>query len=857
MLTAKLRLLIPHLAAITIFITVSAIFFSPQFSGKKLSQSDVVSYQAASQEMREYAKANGKALLWTNAMFGGMPSYQISNGLGVYSPILKGQRWLALTIPRPAGYFLAMMIGYYLLMISMGINSWVSVIASIAYSFATYNIVLWEAGHTNKLRSFISLPLITAGLFYLLEKKRYLAGSAFFTFGLALNLSANHVQMTYYFLLCVLLLGIIYLVKYIREKSFLDLGKVIAIALLGLVLAIGPSLANIWSSYEYGQETMRGKPILSSSSGAAGSNQSSSSVDGLAYDYAMQWSHAGRDLWTLLAPRAVGGSNGEKVKSGALHQQYRLAGYQPDKDGAFPISNLYWGGLPFTSGPAYFGAIILFLFVMGAILVKGPFKWWIVGSVLLILLLSLGKNLDWFQRLFFDYFPLYNKWRSPNSAISIASLFFPLLGAMALSRVVKGSYDSKEVLKAIYIAAAATGGLALLMAGIGTTFFSFLLPSEGNLQPQMQQLLIEDRKAFFRADFLRSAGFISLAAALLWAYTKGYLQNKSLLIVGIGVLAVGDTLAVGRRYIKPSDFVTPRVIQQNFEPREVDQQILNREPHRGAYRVLDLSVDPFNSASASYYHNQIGGYSAAKLQRMQDIIDYHLRDNNLAVLNMLNTRYIISQDQQLQINAAALGNAWLVDNIRIVDSPEDEINALSEVDPGVTAVVLDQEFNNYIGAFMPEKNGSIELIDYDPQNMVYQFESNSEQLAVFSEVWYSPEKGWKAYIDNQEVPFIRANYILRALRVPAGQHEIRFEFAPRSVKIGGTITKITGWFILYFFLLVAGWTIFQYLQQMPVEIDEKKAAVGKGGKTVKRDTSLGAGKMKKGGDERSKKKRKK
>jgi len=810
----KLRLLVPHLAAIVIFFTVNAVFFYPQFSGKTLSQYDIISFRAASQEANTYQRATGQVLLWTNAIFGGMPTYQISR-VDRNPVMIKGQHLLSLFMSRPIGYFLAMMISYYLLLVAMGVNPWLSIIGSIAYSFATYNMALFQAGHTNKLRSFIALPLVTAGLLYLLEKRKYLLGSAFFTFGLALNLNANHIQMTYYFFLCGLIIGLIYLVKLIRERHFVHLAKVIGIVLLSIAFSIGPSLADIWSSYEYMDETIRGEPILETS--AVTNERSSSAVEGVAYKYATEFSHAGRDLWTLLAPRAMGGSTSEMVKSGGLYQELRSQGYTPDAEGALPVNNLYWGGLPFTSGPAYFGVVILFVFVLGTILLKGPVKWWGVSAVVLIILLSLGKNLDGLQRLFFDYFPFYNRWRSPNSIISIAGLFFPLLAMVVLNDLLKGKYDHTQSLRALYIATGVTGGLALIMAVIGTSLFSFALPREIDLSAAKLQLFITDRKRFFRADFLRSAGFIFVAATLLWAYLKGHLKSRTLLMVAIGILVIGDLYAVARRYIKLSDFIAPRAVEQPFEPRAADQDILSREPNRGAYRVFDLSgIDPVESIFPAYYHNLIGGYSAAKLQRMQDMIDYYVSKNNRVVLNMFNAKYIIDQKGEAILNPRALGNAWLVDNVKIVQTPEEEIQSLNEIDPGTTAVILDQEFNGYIGNFDPQRNGDIQLSNYDPQNMVYQFASNSEQLAVFSEVWYNPKKGWKAYIDDQEVPFVRANYILRALRVPAGRHEIRFEFAPKSVLIGVKITRITGWLVLFYFILVGSWSLYQYLANTPI-----------------------------------------
>ena len=816
-----LKLGLPHVVAVLFFFLLNSMFFYPQYQGKVLRQSDIVNYLAASNEIRTYQEETGKPLYWTNAMFGGMPGYQISSKIPGRT-ISWGERILQLNQSRPVGYFLGIMIGFYIMMVLLGVNPWLSMIAAVVYAFSTYNFALYEAGHSNKIRTLAFFPFILSGLLLMAEKKKYLIGGILFTFGLALNFNANHVQMTYYFFLCLLVFGGAYLVPYLKQKDYLNLGKTVLIAIVGLGLSLGAVLAHMWSTYEYGQETMRGTPILEATATTAAA-QSSSATDGLSYEYAMRWSNNWQDLMTILAPRAAGGSNGEAVKSGNLYDAYRRSGARPAADGSIPVG-LYFGGLPFTSGPTYFGAISLFLFVLGLILVKGPLRWALGISVLLTVLLSLGGNLDWFQRIFFDYFPFYNKFRAPSSVLTITALFIPFLGFYAVSKLLKKDYSTQEVIRGLYIAGGLTGGLALVLWAIGGGMFNFSTASDASMQVEIQQMIINDRKAFFKSDMLRSAGLILAAMALLWAYAKGHLK-WTLLVAGLAIFTIGDLWVVGRRYIKPANFVSARTYDDSFTPRPVDQQIIAQEPHRGAYRVFDVSADPWNSAQASYHHNTIGGYSAAKLQRYQDLIDYHISQNNMAVLNMLNGKYVINREQQVQTNPGALGNAWLVEDIQKVNTPNEEIEALNGFDPANTAVVLDQEFDNYIGAFDPQKNGTITLSKYDPQNLEYSFNSTSEQLAVFSEIWYSPKKGWKAYIDDQEVSFIRANYALRALRVPAGQHSIRFEFKPRSIYLGSTIAAIIGWLILLSTLGLAGFYLYQFIQNPPKveEVSKKKS----------------------------------
>ncbi|MBV6425564.1 MAG: hypothetical protein KIPDCIKN_00045 [Haliscomenobacter sp.] len=799
------KALTPHLVALAILFALNALFFAPQFQGKVPRQGDIVSWEAASKEIKDYETKTGDQLLWTDAMFGGMPAYQIAMK---YQGFFLGwvQKILSLGFNWPIGGFLAMMIAFYIMLAVMGVHPWLAVTGALAFGFTTNNFVLFEAGHSNKLAILIFLPLIFAGLFLMFYKKRYLLGGALFALALGGNLGANHVQMTYYFAICLLILGLFWVAESVKARSWKPFLVTAALSVAGIGLALGAVLSNLWPTYEYAKDTMRGKPILEAT--AQTDPSSSSTTDGLAWDYAMQWSNNWQDVMSVLVPRAAGGGTNEKVKSGATYDALAASGMQRNPDGSMQLP-MYWGALPFTSGPVYFGAVIVFLFVLGLFLVKGSLKWWAGLAVLLTVLLSLGKNLEFFQRLFFDYLPIYNKFRAPSSILTITAFFPPLLGIYALSGIVKKTYDAKDVQKALAYAGGITGAVCLFFAVLGSSFFTFTTPGDSNYQAELVELLKQDRQSLLSSDAWRSFFFIAVSAGLIWGYVRKAF-GPIVLIAGIGLLTFIDLWGVGRRYVGPELFVPKTGYTSQFQPRPADEQILAIEKRRGDYRVLDLAVNTFNSSMTSYYHNTIGGYSAAKLQRFQDLIDFHIVKNNSRVLDMLNTKYIITKEGQVQQNPGAIGPVWFVDSVRIVRTPNQEIDALTDFTPASEAVILDKEFGDYIGSFDPEKAGTISLQEYNPQHLTYQSNAPTEQLAVFSEIWYGPDKGWKALVDGKETPFIRANYALRAMRIPAGQHQVEFVFEPQSVKLGGLVSSVASLALLLGFIGIAGFGFWKW-----------------------------------------------
>ena len=822
---------LPHIGAIVVFLIINALFFYPQFEGNQIPQHDIDESVGWSVEIRENEDRLGRRAYWTNNIFVGMPAFY--KGLRFENNLTIVEKTMMLFFGRPINVFLVYMICAYLALILIGCKPLESMIAAVGYGFATNNVILFQAGHMMKIGSLMYAPFIVAGL-YMMLKEKYLGGTIIYALGLAMSLKHHHVQMTYYLYLCLVILVLIYLYKFIKDKNFRVLGKVLLFTLVGTGIGVAANTARMWTTWEYSSETMRGEPILTEK---AGQMSSSSTTEGLDWEYAMAWSNGTLDVLTGIIPGMVGGSSGERMDWGSTYDALRRAGHSPDVDGTYALP-MYWGDLPFTSGPIYFGAILVFLFVLAMFLVKGPMKWWLVASVLLTILISLGKNLEWFNRLLFDYVPMFNKFRTPNSVLSITTMLIPLLGALGLHAWFKGGYSSGQKIKWLLYASGITGGFCLLMALLGPGLFSFSGSGDGAYaQSGLLELIVEDRKAMLRGDAFRSFILIALAALAIWVMEKGKIST----FVALGsilVLIVIDFWGINRRYLKSSDFTADRqtLVDQYYAEREVDRQIKARHDNRGEYRLLDLSINTFNTNKASFHHNTIGGYSAVKLQRIQDMIDLHISRMNMDVLNMLNTTYIIGRGEELQVNPGALGWAWLVSDIRRVRSPKEEIEVLNDFDPAVTAVVLDSEFDNYTAGLNPTGEGRIERTVYDLDRWVYEYEVSGDQLAVFSEIWYKSEKGLKAFVNGEEVPFIRANYALRAIKVPSGSGTIEFRFEPKSYIIGNVITQVSSAFLV---LALLGWLGFSFYQNRekilaPIQSQSETPKVKKVLKTKRR-----------------------
>ena len=785
--SASLRAFLPHIVALLIFFVVNLFFFYPQLEGKVTTQGDIVSFIAASKELKDYKKETGHQPLWTNSMFSGMPAYAIS--MDREGNMLKYIRnVLRLGISRPIGYFFVMMLSMYILFIVLGFSSWIAIIGAIAAALSTNNFILWDAGHSNKLNVLSYIGFILAG-WITAYKGKYLIGGLLFMLGISLALFSNHPQMLYYIGLSGLIYVLLALKDAFQNNRIATFIKSSLVLIVALIIALGANVDNIWTLYDYNKDTMRGQPILRKSQNEG----SSSGVKGLSWDYAMQWSNGWLDNISSYIPGIVGGGSAEPIKKdGPLNTFMRKNGGQRLK-----TAPLYWGSLPFTSGPAYFGAVIWFFFILGLFLEKGKIKWWIGISVLLTFLLAMGKNLGWFNHLLFDYLPLFNNFRTPNSVLSVTAFLMPVLSLITLEGIYSGRYDKGDVMKWLKVTFGILGGIALILALAGPYILSFQGAGDGRFQGAMLDAVLEERKSLLMKDALKSFVFVGLSAAAVWTFIKSKITKTHLLII-VGLLTFIDLGMEAKRYFGTDKFVPASRYKNNFTMRNVDKEILKDKTLY--YRVHDLSRDPFNSSHSSYFHKTIGGYSAAKLQRYQDLIDHHIALGNEKVLNMLNMRYLIDKSGKAHFNPRALGNAWMIKRIITVPGPDEEIAALKTFDPKEEAIMDASMAEGLHHNTNFAANGFVKLLSYSPERLGYDFNSSLNQFVVFSEIWY--DKGWKAYIDGKQVPLYRVNYALRGILVPEGRHALALKFEPDSVLKAQGISKWLSLVVLIGFLLL-------------------------------------------------------
>lgn len=774
------KLIQPAMAA-AVFLILSIMYFLPQLQGKVLQQSDILAGRAMVNEAKTYQKETGRVMLWTNSMFGGMPTYQMSspqknNLMGWVHKVHQ------LFIERPIGYFFAAMFGCYIVLLCLGAGHWAAMLGGIAFGLTTNQLVLYETGHMSKFMTIVYSSYVIAGTILAYQKK-YFAGAVLFAVGMGLSLFNNHIQMTYYLGMFLIAYVLVMFVLAIRRKDFSSFAKASAVLLAGVVVSLGSYASKMWTTVEMSSDTMRGGPVLETPLQQASEG---SSVQGLEWEYAMRWSNGVKDVIAMFVPRGAGGSGSETLSDNAAVVK-DLTSKGVNVNFGMP---LYYGILPFTAGPVYIGASVLFLFVFGLFYMRPSLRWWLLGAVILSILLSMGKHFSLLNKPLFDLLPLYNKFRAPSSILSLTALLIPIGAALGLGGFMKGHQKSFQ--RPIWIALGVVGGLSLLIALLGSSFMSFGGASDERLAGQgwNVEALIKDRKSALTADAWRSLIWVLLCSAVIWVYHQGKIKQW-LLLSGLGLFIIADLWAIGRRYVSTEDFQPTRNVDAIFEPRPVDQQILQDKSLH--YRVHDVTQDPFNSSMASYHHRTIGGYSPAKFQRYQDLIDRYIGAGNMNALNMLNAKYFIINDQEekpmVRPNPTALGNAWFVENINVVNTNTEELNAIDTVDLSQN-VFVHKEFNNEISGFDPSKNGQIVLTSYAPDQLVYKSTAASEQLAVFSEIWYGPNKGWQAFIDGKEATHFRANYLLRAMKIPAGDHEIKFIFNPKSYHIGEVISLI-------------------------------------------------------------------
>lgn len=808
---------LPHIVAILLFTILSFIYFKPVLEGKQLLGHDTQSWMCMAKETIDYNESHDDHTLWTNSMFGGMPTYQISTTQP--NNLIKYVEDVLHVFPSTIFFLMLYLLGFYVLLLSFRVNPWLAIAGAIAFSFASYNFIIIAAGHNSKAITIAYMaPLI--GAVFVAFRRNKIIGSILTAFFLSLAIKANHVQILYYTLIVLLFFGVVELIYSIKEKQLPSFLKSTGLVIAAALIAIGMNATTLFTTYEYSQYTMRGK--------SNGLTDTQNAQHGLNKDYITQWSYGVDETMTLLIPNFKGGASGSFLDADSeTAKKLRTMGV-PDVDRTMKEMALptYWGTQPGTSGPVYLGAVIIFLFVLGFFLVDRRILWWLVPVIILTLMLSWGRNFMWLTDLFIDYIPLYNKFRTVSMTLVATGFGITLIAILALKEVLDPERDKKTLLKPIYISAAITGGIAIIFALIPSLAGSFTSPNDaqqfqGNYAFLLQTLPL-DRESMLRTDAWRSAIFIVLSAGLLVLYAKNALKTN-LTITLIALLFLVDLVPVDRRYLNDDNFARKRRLDNLIEPSAADNFILQ---DKSQFRVLDATVDIFNDASPSYFHKNIGGYHAAKLRRYQELINMQIQGeigqlfgafgraktfedlapvmDSLGVLNMLDMKYVIYNKQaQPIINPYHNGNVWFVQEVKVAENADQEMKTLGEINTKHQAVV-DKSFTNGLTLqYQPDTTARISQISYAPNHLVYDFSSKTKQLAVFSEIYY--DKGWNAYINGQKANYIRTNYLLRAMPLDPGTYKIEFKFEPDSYKYGNLIALISSIILLLSFAGLVFW----------------------------------------------------
>ena len=779
----KFKKISPHLIVILLFVVISFTYFSPVLQGKLLNMADITHHKGMSKEVTDFREATGGEALWTNSMFSGMPAYQIStrsNG----NLIQYVAKTISLGIPRPANLLFLYLLGFYLLLLSLKVDYRLSAVGAIAFSFSSYFFIIIMAGHMTKAHAIAYVPMVVAAVLYT-YRGRMLLGGVLTSLSVALELYANHLQITYYLVLILILIGLVQFVKDFKANNLIDFSKRSGVLILAALLASATSVTRLSTTMEYGAESTRGKSELT--------NNLDNKTSGLDKDYATSWSYGVAETFTLLIPNFYGGaSQGELTTDSETYQEIKR---NPNAKQLIKQLPLYWGTQPFTSGPTYAGSIVMFFFIFGLLFVKSEMRVWILLATIMSIMLAWGKNFMPLTDLFLDYFPGYNKFRAVSMILVIAEFTIPLLGFIALNKFLSKKDENYETdikvkdiktqkvshvvvksmkLRSLNIAFYLVGGLTLFFALMPTLFFDFVGGQDAVLAKNGWPIdaLQSDRAGLLSADAWRSFTFIALTFGAMWMFLKNKISSKYVILI-VGVLVLADMWSVNKRYLNDDNFARKSKVQLPYQVTAADQQILrDKDPN---FRVFNQSVSTFNDASTSYFHKSIGGYHGAKLKRYQELIENHISKGNMAVLNMLNTKYFINPKGQVQQNPGALGNAWFVNEINIVANADAEIAALNGFNPANTAIV-DIRFSEQMIDVLDNVGTSITLTEYKPNYLKYNSTTKKEGIAIFSEIYYN--KGWNAYINGELKPYFRVNYVLRGMQIPSGKNVVEFKFEP-------------------------------------------------------------------------------
>ena len=798
----NLRSLTPHLVALLLFIVIAFAYFLPVIEGKELVAHDTDSWRSMAQETIEYNKSHDDVTLWTNSMFGGMPNYQIS--MVQPNNVLQYVEKVIMSFPRPVSNVFLYLICFYILLLSFGLKPWQAIAGAIGFTFASYNFIVIAAGHNSKAITIAYVAPLIGAVFLAFREKRFL-GAVLTAFFLSLAIRANHIQILYYTLIILFFFAIVEFIFSIREKKFPDFLKSAGVLIIAAIIAVGMNATSLLTTYEYSHYTMRGK-----SNGLTADTQSSQ--HGLNKEYITQWSYGVDETLTLLIPDFMGGAS-----TGKLSMKSETAGHLknlgvPDGQIKQIVTQLplYRGTQPGTSGPVYLGAIVIFLFVLSFFVVDKKMKWWLVPMIILTMMLSWGKNFMPLTDFFIDYVPMYNKFRAVSMTLFATGFGIALLAFLAMKEVYEGNISKEKLTKSITVSALITGGICLVFALVPSLAGSFVSPQDAQFQGDyafLKDTLPLDRQSLLRSDAFRSLVFIILGAFVLWSFVKGFLKkNVSIALLAFFILI--DLFPVAKRYLNDDNFESKRPTQL-VQKTPADEAILQ---DKSQFRILDATVDIFNDATPSYFHKNIGGYHAAKLRRYQELINMQLTGeigklfgafgsattaesitpvfDSLRVMNMLNMKYVIYNKQAPPlVNPYHNGNAWFVNNIRIAQDANEEMKLLGEIDTR-HELVIDKSLTSALPSKVtPDSTAKISLKSYAPNHLIYSVDTKTDQVAVFSEIYY--DKGWKATIDGKEVPYTRVNYLLRAMPLKAGSYDVEFRFAPGSYSTGNLLALIS------------------------------------------------------------------
>lgn len=831
--------LLPYIVTIAILLVISIAYFVPDmFEGKILFQHDMQQGIANNKELVDYYEKTGERSRWTNALFSGMPTYQISPAYDTSSTISKITRFFYLYLPSPASLLFMMLLGFFILMKSLRIKTSLSALGAILYTFSSYFLILIKAGHIWKFTTLAWIPPTIGGII-LIYRKRYWLGCIVTALFLMFQIISNHVQMSYYFLFVIFGFVVVFFIDAIKKKGLKDFFKSSLVLLVAVVIAVSANISNLYHTYTYSKDTIRGKAELTH-------NAENQTESGLEKDYIVQWSYGIGETWSLLIPNVKGGGSdiigyskanpNAEWKRDKEKNKSALEKADPNYREMIAQQNGYWGNQPSTSGPVYVGAFVLFLFILGIFIVKGNIKWALLGLTIFSVLLSWGKNFMPLTDFFIDYFPMYNKFRAVSSILVIAEFCIPILAVLALKEIIENPKIITENKIGWWTSVGLTAGIAFLFAVMPSVFFNFLNDSDietkqayitqiqshaeatqQQIQAQIQQVksmyqnLEEVRKGIFTPDAWRSFFIVLVGIGLLLLFVKQKI-NATALVVTVALLCFIDLFSVDKRYMNSSDFVEKSKRDNPFPETMADKMIAQDKTLY--FRVFNQTVDPFNDATTSYRHKSVGGYHAAKLRRYQDLITHQLSKGNMEVYNMLNTKYFIAPDQQTQQpiamqNPNAYGNAWFVDEINWVNNADEEMAALNDFSALKTAVINKQFEKELTKTQIIPKDSlsTIVLTEYEPNKLVFNVDAKKDELAVFSDIYY---KGWKATIDGKESPIVRADYVLRAVEIPKGKHTLEFTFYPTSVKTTETIATIT---LIFFALGVVGYVVYSVMKK--------------------------------------------